>query len=166
MRSAAAGSQRDFTALVDLYRQSLYATAIAVTRNEDDALDAIQETLLTMWEKLPTLRDPGAFKTWMTRILVNHCRAILRERGRTVLADPPDQAAEDPDRDQALDVRDALGRLSQEDRLVLQLFYYEGMPVKDIASALETSQEAVRMRLSRGRKRFRKAYGEEGSRVS
>lgn len=100
----------------------------------------------------------------MTRILVNECRAILRSRRREFPWELSEEAAEGPDRDTALDVRDALEKLSPEDRLVLQLFYYEDLPVKDIAEALVLSQDAVRMRLTRGRKRFRKVYRGEGNR--
>lgn len=141
----------------------MYATAMAVTRDEDDAMDAIQDTVLALWEKLSTLREPDYFKTWMTHILVNFCRGRLREKKRTVLLDEDLETGEEPDLDGPLDVGRALDTLSQEDRLVLQLYYFEDMAVKDIGEALELSPEAVRMRLSRGRKRFRAQYQKGGA---
>lgn len=161
-RRAAAGDKDAFTALVNLYRQPLYATAMAVTRNEQDAMDAVQDTLLTMWEKLDTLRDPRAFKTWMTRILVNYCRGGLRQRSREMPLEYLEDAAEEQeDREAVLDVRRVLDRMSEEDRLILQLFYFEDFSTKEIAQALGLTPEAVRMRLTRSRKKFREKYGKE-----
>ncbi len=161
VRAAAGGDREAFAALVDEYRQTMYATAMAVAKNEDDALDAIQDTILILWEKLDRLRDPGAFRTWMTRVLVNRCCEQLRDRRRTVPQEFVEETGESPDLDVSLDVGRALERLGKDDRLVLQLFYFEDMPVREIASALGLSPQAVRMRLSRGRKRFKEQYGKE-----
>lgn len=152
------GDKQAFVSLIDLHRQSMYATAMAVTCNEDDALDAIQDTLLTLWEKLDTLRDPGAFKTWMTRILVNNCCGVLRGRRREMSVDQMEESGAPMDRDTSLDVRSALAALSENDRLLLQLFYFEDLPVKEIARILSVTPETVRMRLTRSRKRFREQY--------
>lgn len=168
VKAAQKGDKEAFTQLVDLYRQSMYATAMAITRDEDDAMDAIQDTLLTLWEKLDTLREPAYFKTWMTRILINKCYSMFRGTVREFpLGDMelPEQTADDPSSflDTALDVRGTLSGLSENDRLVLQLFYLEDLSVKDIACALNVAPETVRMRLTRGRKRFRQSYEKGGA---
>ena len=61
----------------------------------------------------------------------------------------------DPDRDEALDVRDAIASLSADDRLVLVLFYVNDFPVRQISQIMNVSEGAVRTRLSRARDRFR-----------
>lgn len=161
VKTAARGDKQAFVALIDSFRQTMYATAMAVARNEDDAMDAIQDTILILWEKLDTLRDPGAFKTWMTRILVNRCFGILRGKGKEFPVESMEEEAQSFDRDTSLDVQEALGRMPPEDRLVLQLFYFEDMPVREIARALSIKPEAVRMRLTRSRKRFKQQYETE-----
>ncbi len=161
VRRVVKGDKDAFVSLITHYRQYMYATAMTVTRSEPDALDAIQDTVLTLWEKLDSLRDPEAFKTWMTRILVNFCRARLRERGMAIPLEEWEEAGEPPNWDESMDVRRVLSLLSEEDRLILQLFYFEDMPTKEIAQALDLSPEAVRMRLTRSRKRFKEKYGEE-----
>ncbi len=158
VRTAAIGDKEAFASLIDAHKGSMYATAIAVTRNEDDALDAIQDTILILWEKLDTLKDPGAFKTWMTRILVNSCCGILRLKKRETSAEQVWEEGVSMDLDTSLDVRGALGELPENDRLLLQLFYFEDMSVQEISQALSLKPEAVRMRLTRSRKRFRKQY--------
>lgn len=161
VKKAANGDKEAFTSLVHLHRQSFYATAMALTRNEPDALDAVQSALLSIWENLPALREPAFFKTWATRILINACKAQLRSRSLALplefLEDVP--LPESGGREEALDVRAALGELPQEDRLILQLFYFEDMPAKEIAEALSITPEAARMRLSRARRKFKEIYG-------
>ena len=66
----------------------------------------------------------------------------------------------DPDRDEALDVRDAIASLSADDRLVLVLFYVNDFPVRQISQIMNVSEGAVRTRLSRARDRFKVAYSQ------
>lgn len=161
VRAAAKGDKEAFSTLIGPYRQAMYATAMAITHNEDDALDAIQDTLLTAWEKLSRLRDPGAFKTWLTRVLVNRCRGTLRGRSWETPEEELEEQGREPEYDTALDVNRALSHLSDGDRLILQFFYFQDMSVKEIAGVLGIAPEAVRMRLSRSRKRFKEQYGKE-----
>lgn len=164
VKSAAKGEKQAFVTLVNLFRQTMYATAMAVSRNEDDAMDAIQDTILILWEKLDTLRDPQVFKTWMTRILVNCCFAQLRGRKRETPTEDMEAAGQSVtylERDTSLDVQNAMEQLSEDDRLVLQLFYFEDMSVREIAQVLSVKPEAVRMRLTRSRKRFKQQYETE-----
>ena len=161
VKKAAAGDQEAFTALLHLHRQSFYATAMALTRNEPDALDALQSALLSIWEHLPNLREPSFFKTWSTRILINACKTQVRSRSLALpLEFLEDNAAPEGDRrEEKLDVRMALQKLPEEDRLILQLFYFEDMPVKEIAEVFSVTPEAARMRLSRARQKFKEIYG-------
>ena len=76
-----------FVKLVGNYQVSMYKTAIAILQNDEDAADAIQETILICWEKIGSLRNAKFFKTWMTRILIHRCYAIYNENKRTVTAD-------------------------------------------------------------------------------
>ena len=64
--------------------QSLYKVAKAILKNEEDVADAMQDTVLTCWEKIDTLKKDKYFKTWLIRILINHCNAIYRQRTRIV----------------------------------------------------------------------------------
>ena len=73
--------QRDadaFTQLMQSQMQNMYKTARALLSNEEDAADAISDTILACWEKLDQLQEPSYFRTWMTRILINKCRDLQR----------------------------------------------------------------------------------------
>ena len=69
-----------FTELMQSQMQNMYKTAWAMLRNDEDAADAISDTILVCWEKLEQLKQAEFFRTWMTRILINQCNDILRQR--------------------------------------------------------------------------------------
>ena len=69
-----------FEDLMQAQAQNMYKVAKAILRNDEDVLDAMQETALTCWEKIGSLKQDRYFKTWMTKILINHCNEICRQR--------------------------------------------------------------------------------------
>ena len=71
-----------FCQLIRLYTPNMYKVAKAILKNDEDAADAIQETVLTCWEKINTLQKDNYFKTWLIRILINHCNTIYRQKSR------------------------------------------------------------------------------------
>ena len=76
-----------------------YRLAYSVLRNREEALDAVQTAVCRALEHQNSLRDPGAVKTWFTRILMNACQDTLRQRGRVVPfpEEGPELGQEDPE---------------------------------------------------------------------
>jgi len=136
----------------------LYNTAILIVKNEDDALDAVQDTILSCWEKIPTLKQNKYFKTWLTKILINNCYDILRQRNRCSFMEETPELSEEIDYDTPLAVKSTIRSLSVDDRLILSLFYYDDFSIKHISELLGISETAVKTRLSRSRNRFKKLY--------
>lgn len=161
VRRSKKGDKEAFILLMDMHRQLLYNTALLALHQEDDALDAIQDTILACWENLPSLQKDRYFKTWLVRILLNKCRDIQRGRSRYSLGEELPESREEPDWDTSLDVSRALNQLGENDQLILSLFYYEDFSVRQIAETLSISEGAVRTRLSRSRERFKKVYLQE-----
>lgn len=146
-----------FTELMKSQMQSMYRTAIAILMNDEDAADAIQDTLLICWEKLNELKVDQYFKTWMTKILVNNCYGILRKKGQIIYTDElPERASEENASN--IEWKEALSALDEKYRTVLVLFYSEGLHTKEIAKILRITDSAVRTRLSRGREQLAKYY--------
>lgn len=152
---------KDAKAFVDLmqyHMQSMYKVARSFLRNDDDIADAIQETILTCFEKLDTLKEPKYFKTWMTRILINHCKDILKNNFRQF-------PQEDFTNSQAfwmpmenLEFYELLDTLDEKYKTILILYYVEGFKVAEIAQLLDLKQSTVKMRLVRGRKSLAAEY--------
>ena len=113
VRMAQRGDREAFVCLMEAHKLSMSRTALAVLHNEEDAADAIGDTVLTAFTKLCTLREPKYFKTWLTRVLLCNCYSILRlRRGLAPLEELP-ETGESFDRDLALDVGETLGLSTQ-----------------------------------------------------
>ena len=76
-----------FVKLIEDNQASMYKAAIAILQNDEDAADAIQETILICWEKIGSLRHAGYFKTWLMRILIHQCYAIYNQKKRMITAE-------------------------------------------------------------------------------
>ncbi|WGV58719.1 sigma-70 family RNA polymerase sigma factor [Brevibacillus brevis] len=145
------GDREAFIAVVKQVESSLYHTAKSILKKEEDIADALQETILKAFKSLHSLREPQLFKTWMFRILINECNKIVANRSRNVLMDEfPIQLSLSP-KDELIDLRDAVERLDEQQRLVIVLHYFEDMPLRQVAEILEISESAAKMRLSRAR---------------
>ncbi len=160
---AKTGDADSFIQLMELHKQCLYKTAAAILHNDEDAADAIQETVLSCWQNLSSLKKPQYFKTWMTRILINHCNALLRKRHKEISSDAVNQSASEQQSyetnlDEKLDVKQTMSALKDNYRLVLTLYYVNDIPIKEIAKLLETNENTIKTRLSRGREQFKSVY--------
>ncbi len=163
VKKAKKGDRDAFIELMERQKLSMSRVALAILHNDEDAADAVGETVLTAFSQLCTLREPRYFKTWLTRVLIYHCYDLLRVQQRIVPMDAvPEGEAYGADRDEAMDVRRSLAQLAENDRLVLTLFYLDGLKIREIAQMLDVKEGTVKTRLMRGRKRFKKIYlGEE-----
>ncbi len=155
------GDKEAFAQLIDQNRQMLYNTALLVLRQEDDALDALQDAILACWENLPSLRKDRYFKTWLVKILLNKCRDVQRGKSHFAYVEELPESGDEPDWDTSMDVRWTMDKLGENDQLLLSLFYYDDFSVRQIADALSLSEGAVRTRLTRSRERFKKLYVQE-----
>ena len=148
-----------FTLLMDGQVQGMYKIAISILRNDEDAADAIQETILTVWEKLDTLKEHRYFKTWMTRILINHCYAILKQNSKRVYMDElPEITTEFQSYE--MEWQEALAVLNDNYKLIVALYYAQGFKTKEIAKILNIPDNTVRTRLARARAQLEKYYKE------
>ena len=155
------GDKEAFAQLIDQNRQMLYNTALLVLRQEDDALDALQDAILACWENLPSLRKDRYFKTWLVKILLNKCRDVQRGKSHFAYVEELSESGDEPDWDTSMDVRRTMDKLGENDQLLLSLFYYDDFSVRQIADALSLSEGAVRTRHTRSRERFKKHYVQE-----
>ena len=102
------------------------------------------------------------FKTWMIRILINKCKDILRSGRRMICVEElPEQAAKDTVEAEAnLEWKEALWGLDEKYRLIVVLFYAEGLRTAEIGKLLQLPDSTVRTRLARGREQLARYYAE------
>ena len=82
-----------FTELMQLYMTDMYKVAYAILMNDEDAADAIGDTILICWEKINQLVKIQYFKTWMTRILINKCYDIRKKNQNLICLDEYEEPA-------------------------------------------------------------------------
>lgn len=145
-------TKSEFTAAVLDAEPTLYRVAKSLLLDESDCADAAQNAILRAWEKLGTLKRPEYFKTWLVRILINECRALLRGRGRFVPLEQDENAPEPPGYGE---LYAALASLDEKYRLPVTLHYIEGFRTSEIASMLGLPEGTVKTRLRRAREILR-----------
>lgn len=165
-----AGDTRAFAALVDRYRDRAYGLALRLVRSPADAEEVAQDAFVRAWRSLADFRGDSAFGTWLYRIVWRRAldrSASLRTRREreTALEDTPDvartaAAAESGPSGGASDWERITEGLTEPQRAVVTLFYYEDMPLKEVARALDMPEGTVKTHLSRARAALRERYRE------
>lgn len=142
-----------FEQLIWPHLQRMYRVAISMLQNEEDAADAIQETVLKCWQKMGQLRNDAYFGTWLTRILINQCKDILKKRKKVV---PLEELPELIHEDQYFtnEWKKILSNLNGKYRIVMELYYVDGFSTREIAGMLHITEANVRSRMVRGRKQL------------
>jgi len=152
-------SEQTFTDLLAPLVQPAYRLACAMLHDATAAEDAVQEASLIAWRKFAKLDDVGRLRPWYLGIVANECRNARRRRwwaGVTFGVAPTLAVVSGEDRSvNREDVRKALLRLPHDDRLVVSLYFYLDMPVKEIAAVAGASVDATRQRLHRAVRRLR-----------
>ena len=161
VEAAMAGDREAFTELGRSQIDRLYAIARLILRDDDRAHDATQEALISAWRDVKGLRDPDKFEPWIRRTLVHACYREARKSKRRLRAEgqvrPIDTEAADPAH--AVADRDELARvfltLEPEQRALIVLHYYVGLPMHETALALGLPLGTVKSRLNRTKRQMR-----------
>ncbi len=155
VKKAQRGDLDAFVRIIRELEPRLYSLAKSILRRDEDCADAMQEATLKAYKSLTSLKKPEFFKTWIIRILINECNQLLRNRQRTVVMDELPEASGEAGayyQDyQKIDLEEAVNRLDENLRIVIHLFYYQDLPIKQISEVLGISEGAVRARLHRAR---------------
>ena len=158
------GDGNAFSKLIKLFEKDLYRVAIAMLKNNDDALDCIQETILSAYKSIKGLAQAEYFKTWLIKILINKCNDALKKKSKTIPYSEIPAVAEGYQSTDKFEVRDAVDHLEDELKVLVVLYYFQDISIGDIAAALRIPEGTVKSRLSRARSRLKELlnYSEKG----
>ncbi len=142
--------------LIIASENTMYHVAKTLLYSDADCADAIQEAIVKAFSSIHTLRRDAYAKTWLVRIVINECYAIMRWEKKLVSLE--DYSVEEAVEERAdySDLYEALSHLSEEIRLTVTLYYMEGYSVKEIAALMNTTESAVKNRLMRAREKMKK----------
>ncbi len=158
VKQAQKGNSNAFVELIEQNKMAMYKVAKSYLYNEEDAADAMQDTVLAVYEHIGQLKEPKYFKTWMIRILINKCKNILRKQSNYCpLEKGPEQVYEDHSQSD-IEFFDMLRVLPEEDRMIFSnIPWMKKSPeftVQQIAQTLDIKENTIMSRLSRGRKKI------------
>jgi RNA polymerase sigma-70 factor (ECF subfamily) len=158
---ARTGDLEAFGELARAWIDRLYVLARLILRDGDRARDATQEALIVAWRDLSGLRDPDKFGPWIRRLLVTACyrearrtrrRVHVEGQVRPISADLADHEAAAADREE---LSHGFAGLSPEQRTLIVLHYYVGLPVHETALVMGLPVGTVKSRLSRTTQQMR-----------
>lgn len=164
LKKAERGDCRAFADLMEKYKVSLYKVARCYLRNEEDIADMMQETVLLAWEHMAEIRNMAYFKTWITRILINQCKDLLKRQKKLTFVDwteemdeffLADEASVEKTLEDDEGFYELLDMISEGYRTVFLLYYGEGFNSREIAEILQVSENTVRSRLRRGKRQLK-----------
>lgn len=151
-----AGDADAFAELVRRHQSRLWAVAARTLHDREEAADAVQEALVSAFRNAGSYRGDAAVTTWLHRIVVNACLDRLRrERARPTAplpeTDLPAHGDDHGATEARLDVRAALARLPEPQRIALVLVDLHDLPLAEAAAVLGVAEGTVKSRCSRGR---------------
>jgi RNA polymerase sigma factor (sigma-70 family) len=167
VEQAMAGDHDAFAELARARIGRLYAVAVLILRDPGRAEDATQEALVAAWRDLSSLRDPDRFDAWLRRLLVRACyrESRLARNHRTIGVHVPTIEPSIADSTVAIAERDEIERgfrrLDPDQRAVLVMHYYLGLPVPEVADALGIPLGTAKSRLHRATRALRSALDAE-----
>jgi RNA polymerase sigma-70 factor (ECF subfamily) len=166
---ASAGDGHAFRGLVDRHLPTVLAIARRMLRDDAEAEDVAQETLLRLWRNAGALElGENGVRPWLRRVVANLSIDRVRAKRNTTVTDavpeeaqPAGQIRQIAERELGQRVDAALKALPERQRLALTLFHYEGMSQMEVGEAMGISDEAVESLLARARRTLKVALKDE-----
>lgn len=175
VKLALEGNERGFSFLYEIsYKSKLYI-AMKYMKDEDRALDVLQDSYIKAFAKLDTLRDPKTFPKWLSTIVASTALDALKKKNPVLFTDLQNEdesgeayeytiADEDMSKQPEMActvqetqemVRELINSLSDEQRMCVLMFHVEGYSIKEIAATLGCSENTVKSRLNYGRQNIK-----------
>jgi RNA polymerase sigma-70 factor, ECF subfamily len=162
VKKAMRGNEKAFEKLVENESEKLYKTAFLYMRNQEDALDVLQETIYKAYISIEQIKQPEFFTTWLTKILIRISYDFLRKKKKVILEESflSTQLTEQSyDIEGKLDLLHAISKLNNNHQTVIILFYYHDMPIRCIGETLNMPENTVKTNLRRAKIDLRRLLG-------
>jgi RNA polymerase sigma-70 factor (ECF subfamily) len=160
------GDVAAFSFLVERYQNMVYSLALKLLKNAEDAEEMAQDTFIKAFQKLDTYEGKSKFSTWLYSITYNACISELRKR-RIQFSSIEDQRFSDQDEmkmynyfsetkkeDQEKYLNLALGKLPEDDQVLVTLYYYESQSMDEISMITGLTVSNIKVKIHRARKRM------------
>lgn len=168
IEAAKNGDENAFNKLFEESQQTVYYSCLKIVGNEQDALDLSQEIFLKIYKNLSSLKNNETYFSWLKVIIANTCKNHFSRGNKDIILDGEEYDEtifNEPEQDISLIPHEALDNKATEEimmsifsglpesqRLCIIMYYYDEMSIKEIASALDVSENTVKSRLSYAKK--------------
>lgn len=161
VKKAQKGDDNAFVELFSLYKENLYKIAFMYLKNEQDALDAINDTVYKAYINIKKIKNPDLFKTWITRILINSAIDKLKKAKNVIYIDDYREvenlsiSESELVLDAKFDLFNAIDNLDIKFKNIIILRYFQDMTISEIAALLKMPEGTVKVYLHRGLKKMK-----------
>lgn len=160
------GDKKAFMELIKSNEKSMYKVAKAMVFNEEDIKDVFQDTIIKAYESIEKLKEPQYFSTWLIRILINNCNDVIKKRKKVISLEIVKEESY-KEKFKNVDLYMAINELEEDLKMVIIMFYFMDMAIKEIAKAQSIAEGTVKSRLNRARKKLEeKLSKEEGEAIN
>lgn len=161
-----AGDTQAYAVLVDRYKNMVFALALKMMRNREEAEEVAQDAFVKAFKKLNKFKGDSKFSTWLYKIVYNTCLDSIKKLKRNIEAVPVEEITERQLKsvDDALDlmekqersniIQKCLHLLSADERALLTMFYYDELSLNEISTVTGTSNNNLKVKLFRSRKKL------------
>ncbi|GGE61321.1 sigma-70 family RNA polymerase sigma factor [Priestia taiwanensis] len=170
VKQARRGDKEALLQLIIAKKDEYYRLALTYTGNEHDAMDTMEEMIVSVYDNIEKLRDAEAFYSWSKTILVNNCRALTRKKQKVVLVDEWEEinthaSTINPytNSEHQMDIQMLLEQSNDQQKEAIQLKYFHDFDNQTIAKITNVSIGTVKSRIFQGLKKLRKYYGGDGN---
>ena len=160
------GKINAFSYLVDRHKDKAYNLAFRICGNREEAEEIAQDAFIKAYRSLRNFRNKSSFSTWLFRIVYNTSISLVRSRKKGVLAieefpaDAVDFLGINRNEEEAVEdyrnslINFALQKISQDDRGLITLYYYDDLDTEEISKITGISKSGIKVRLFRARKKM------------
>lgn len=151
IKKAIRGNEKAFQELIQDEKNKLFRMAYLYVKNEDDALDIVQDTIYKAFISIKQLKEPNYFSTWLSRILINTALNFIKKNNRAIPFSDIDGIRNDQNLliEEKLDLLEAIERLEVQYKTLIIFRYYKDLSIKQIAEILKCPEGTVKTRLHR-----------------
>lgn len=171
VRRAKGGDSRALEEIYNETRQMVYFTALGILRNEEDAEDVVQDTYIKVFQNIAHLRDENAFISWLKMIAVNVSKNSLKkhkpllfqnDEQENAMLGSVEEIGEDFLPQEYVDqaekreiIKNMVKDLPDTQRTAVMLYYFDELPLSEVAKVMETTDGTTKSRLNYARKQIR-----------
>ena len=168
IKKVQSGDELAFKQLTLSIENDLYRVARTRLNNDDDIKDAIQNTMIIIYEKAKKIRNTEYFKSWMIHVLINECNKIYNSNKKNselynkVITDVDFNTFDNSIQEvqDKLSFDSLIEKLNYDEKIVITLYYNSQFSCRQISKILKTNINTVKSRLTRAKNKLKKYYKE------